>query len=60
MNTVQERGTILLVDDQSEDRAQLRQLLSPEYEIVEAADGNACATTIDTLTLGANGTVTLS
>lgn len=40
MNTVQERGTILLVDDQSEDRAQLRQLLSPEYEIVEAADGN--------------------
>lgn len=37
---MQERGTILLVDDQSEDRVRLRQLLSPSYEIVEAADGN--------------------
>ncbi len=40
MKTMLERDIVLLVDDQAKDRTQLRQLLSPSYEIVEAADGN--------------------
>lgn len=51
MSAVQERQTILLVDDQNQDRVALRKLLSPDYEIVEAADGNEAIQMMETYCL---------
>lgn len=40
MNVLQDRQTVLVVDDQAHHRSTLRGLLGSAYQVIEAADGN--------------------